>query len=471
MPSRPPNSTPNPAPNFKPNAMPPATTKPMADALRPLKAQAQIQAQAQGQVQSPSQHAANASRATQPPGTHLARTPHASSDGRTGTRQTRQTRDPLATIEQPVNAPLPKPMASALADWRAAQAPTPAAQPATPAPSAKQPAPEPDTPFAELMRQQARGPQPAALRDKLALDATGRLADDMASPMAHGLAQGVSGHSTFNTLSTAPSSSKNKRKDPYTAFFDSPNSSSKRTSARSSAYTAPPGFTGSAGTHTPGQAPAQLAQPVGALSELKAIQTTLRKQQAQARQAQAAQQTAQRERHAARAAFERAVGPVHALPDDGKVLHHQPREPVPMQRLLDEQAVLRESLSDEFNAGTLLETDEQLSFLRPGVGLDVARKLRLGEWSIQGQVGLHGLRIDAAREALGSFIRESHQQGLRCVRVIHGKGLGSPGKTPVLKSRVLRWLVQKAEVMAYVQANPNQGGHGAIVVLLRASRR
>ncbi|MDT4883333.1 putative DNA endonuclease SmrA [compost metagenome] len=97
----------------------------------------------------------------------------------------------------------------------------------------------------------------------------------------------------------------------------------------------------------------------------------------------------------------------------------------------------------------------------------MTRKLREGRWSIQRQIDLHGLRVDEAREALGRFIREAHQLGLRCVRVVHGKGLGSPGRAPVLKGRVHRWLVQKNEVLAFVQARPAEGGAGALVVLLR----
>ncbi|RZJ50981.1 MAG: DNA mismatch repair protein MutS, partial [Acidovorax sp.] len=61
----------------------------------------------------------------------------------------------------------------------------------------------------------------------------------------------------------------------------------------------------------------------------------------------------------------------------------------------------------------------------------------------------------------------AHKTGLRCLRVVHGKGLGSPGKSPVLKSRVQRWLVQKSEVLAFVQARPIDGGAGALVVLLQ----
>ena len=91
---------------------------------------------------------------------------------------------------------------------------------------------------------------------------------------------------------------------------------------------------------------------------------------------------------------------------------------------------------------------------------------RSTDGGIQRHIDLHGLRTDEARETLGQFLREAHQQGVRCVRVVHGKGLGSPGRTPVLKGRVLRWLVQKNEVMVFVQARPAQGGAGALLVLL-----
>ena len=128
-------------------------------------------------------------------------------------------------------------------------------------------------------------------------------------------------------------------------------------------------------------------------------------------------------------------------------------------------------MSDEFDISTLLEVDADLSYRGPGIGPDVLRKLRSGQWSIQRQLDLHGLRTDEAREALGQFIRLAHRTGLRCVRIIHGKGLGSPGKVPVLKGKVLRWLVQKREVQAFVQARPADGGAGALIVLLQPSHR
>jgi DNA-nicking Smr family endonuclease len=169
--------------------------------------------------------------------------------------------------------------------------------------------------------------------------------------------------------------------------------------------------------------------------------------------------------------FVLAAGAVMPLPEKRRALLNKAQPaPVPVQQQRDEQAVLREAISDDFDVSTLLDTDGDLSFRRPGIGTDVTRRLRQGHWSIQRELDLHGLRSDEAREALGRFIREAHKHGIRCVRVVHGKGLGSPGKSPVLKSKVHSWLVQKNEVLAFVQAKPSDGGAGALVVLLMASR-
>lgn len=200
----------------------------------------------------------------------------------------------------------------------------------------------------------------------------------------------------------------------------------------------------------------------------------VRKRLAQQRAAEEAREKARREAEARQQAqhrfFELAVGPVTRLRQHDRVqLLPELPPPIPVQHQLDEQRVLQESISDDFDVSTLLDTDEALSFRRPGISVEVTRKLRRGAWSIQQQLDLHGLRTDEAREALGQFIREAHRMGLRCVRVVHGKGLGSPGRSPVLKGRVQRWLVQKNEVLAFVQARPAEGGAGALVVLLRPS--
>lgn len=206
------------------------------------------------------------------------------------------------------------------------------------------------------------------------------------------------------------------------------------------------------------------------LQDLQGIQQRLAQERAHQEALEAARLEAERRAQAEKNLFARAAGPVQPLDTPARVLlaREQP-PPVPVQRRLDERRVLQEALSDEFDSSTLLDVDDAMSFRRPGVGTDVTRKLRRGEWSIQREIDLHGLRRDDAREALATFIREAHRHGIRCVRVVHGKGLGSPGKTPVLKGKVQGWLVQKNEVMAFVQARASDGGAGALVVLLKPS--
>ena len=214
--------------------------------------------------------------------------------------------------------------------------------------------------------------------------------------------------------------------------------------------------------------PKRTAVKISSLSDLKAVKAAIEDQARKAAEAAARKVLEDKQRAAQRNLFQAAVGRVNVLPDTGRIsLKTAPPAPIPRQQQLDDAAALKESLSDEVDVGTLLDTDERLSFLRSGIGPDVAQKLRRGKWTIQGQVDLHGLRSDEAREALSAFIRDAHRAGWRCVRVVHGKGLGSPGKTPVLKDKVHRWLVQKSEVAAFVQAQPAQGGAGALVVLLQ----
>jgi DNA-nicking Smr family endonuclease len=146
--------------------------------------------------------------------------------------------------------------------------------------------------------------------------------------------------------------------------------------------------------------------------------------------------------------------------------------PKPSTRALqferDEQLALWQSLSDEMDIERLLDTDSALSYRRPGIGEDVTRRLRKGHWAIQDQIDLHGLRVDQARSALAQFFSQAQKKELRCLRIIHGKGLGSINKEPVLKTKVMGWLIQREEVIAFCQARPNDGGAGALVVLLNA---
>ena len=170
--------------------------------------------------------------------------------------------------------------------------------------------------------------------------------------------------------------------------------------------------------------------------------------------------------------FRAAIGDAVPLRPTGRVEPvRSPPPPQPRQRELDERAALAASISDEIGIEQLLDTDEELSFRRENVGPDVLPKLRRGHWVVQDQLDLHGLRVEEAREALAAFVSRAHKREQRCLRVIHGKGLGSAGKEPVLKGKVLKWLVQRDEVLAFCQARPTDGGAGALVVLLRPVAR
>lgn len=208
---------------------------------------------------------------------------------------------------------------------------------------------------------------------------------------------------------------------------------------------------------------------INSLQDLKKVQKQLAEAHALAQAEEVARIAAARQREVEANLFARAVGVVQRIPQKAQASIQPPAPaPVAVQRQKDEEAVLRDALSDGLDVNTLLDTDDALSFRRPGIGIDVTQKLRKGGWSIQREIDLHGLRSDEARVALAEFIRIAHKQGLRCLRVVHGKGLGSPGKTSVLKPKVHSWLIQKNQVMAFVQAKATEGGAGALVVLLKS---
>lgn len=207
------------------------------------------------------------------------------------------------------------------------------------------------------------------------------------------------------------------------------------------------------------------------LADLKLVKKEIERQAIQAAALVAARIEAEKIQRIEKELFSKCVGQVKPLVVAKKanlVLDLPP--PIPAQKKRDEQAVLREALSDVWDTASLLDTDEALSFRRSGIGAEVVRKLRKGQWSVQKQLDLHNLRTEEARDALGQFIRESYKNGIRCVRVVHGKGLGSPGKVSVLKPKVQSWLIQKNQVLAFVQATPAQGGAGALVVLLQGGQ-
>lgn len=170
--------------------------------------------------------------------------------------------------------------------------------------------------------------------------------------------------------------------------------------------------------------------------------------------------------------FRQEVADAVVLPSNNRVTPDRPRiKPLPMQRLKDERQVLIDSLSDPWDILDQGETGEELFFARPGVPATTLRKLKRGGWVIQAELDLHGLRTDEARISLAEFLLACSRHDCRCVRIVHGKGLRSKNREPVLKHKLRHWLIQRNDVLAFCQARPADGGSGAAIVLLKSSPR
>ena len=167
-----------------------------------------------------------------------------------------------------------------------------------------------------------------------------------------------------------------------------------------------------------------------------------------------------------------ALADVTPLPPTNRARLARPRpRPIAAQRQLDEVAVLRDTLSDAPAWEQGLENGEELLFLRNGISAQQLKKLRRGHWVVQDHLDLHGLTVPEARILTAEFLAHCVRNGLRCVRIVHGKGLRSPNREPVLKKKVAGWLAQREEVLAYCQAPQADGGGGAVLVLLRAAKQ
>lgn len=167
--------------------------------------------------------------------------------------------------------------------------------------------------------------------------------------------------------------------------------------------------------------------------------------------------------------FRSAFPDVEPITPHGRFLHPPTRlPPVPLNRLRDERDVIHESLHDPIRWDAETENGEELSFVRPGLSRQTLRRLRRGDWVSQAELDLHGLTKVEAKLELADFLYECKRRGTRCIRIIHGKGLRSPNREPVLKHHVRHWLMQREEVLAFVQARPVDGGGGAVMVLLKS---
>lgn len=158
----------------------------------------------------------------------------------------------------------------------------------------------------------------------------------------------------------------------------------------------------------------------------------------------------------------RRLETTHQKPNVSKLPSTRPR-----QTEADEQAVLKELLATP--EPDLLENGDTLNYRVDGVQDGVMRKLKRGQYRIERELDLHGLNRDKAQLAVARFLAQCQDQHLRCVRIIHGKGNGSPNSGPVLKTYVNAWLRRRKDVVAFHSARPVDGGTGAIYVLLRMS--
>jgi DNA-nicking Smr family endonuclease len=173
--------------------------------------------------------------------------------------------------------------------------------------------------------------------------------------------------------------------------------------------------------------------------------------------------------------FRSAMEGVKKMPESNRYVYRPVQEALlreqPQRRVLsqeeDDALVLQQSLSDMFDVDGLLDDDPTLSYAKDGVGPDVVKKLRKRHWKVEDELDLHGMTRDVARGAVGDFVRRCLRRSVRCVRIIHGVGYGSPNGEPVLRSVVHSWLVQLDEVVAFCVANRADGGNGALIVLLK----
>jgi DNA-nicking Smr family endonuclease len=167
--------------------------------------------------------------------------------------------------------------------------------------------------------------------------------------------------------------------------------------------------------------------------------------------------------------FYAAMDGVQQITNRGEAPTPNPRLP----EIIDENAEALAQLS-ELVAGTgefdIADSEEFIEGASPGTDRNLMRALRRGDFSLQGRLDLHGMTQVQARDAVERFLTDSRRTGKRCVLIVHGRGLNSPDQVPVLKQQMKGWLSQKRIgklVLAFATARPQDGGAGAVYVLLR----
>ena len=144
-------------------------------------------------------------------------------------------------------------------------------------------------------------------------------------------------------------------------------------------------------------------------------------------------------------------------------------KPIPFKRIEDDLAIPADMMKDTSGWDADIENGDLITFKRSGLPTDVLRKLKRGQWIVQASLDLHGLTTEGARTELGRFLAIARHSGIRCVRIVHGKGTRSPNNVAVIRNKVRLSLSRRDEVLAFCDAAPADGGTGAVIVLLKSS--
>lgn len=213
---------------------------------------------------------------------------------------------------------------------------------------------------------------------------------------------------------------------------------------------------------------------INSFSDLKKVSQVL-KEEAKAREAAEKKRRAEEFRRKSEAnQFAAAMADmgVRRMPQKNLADTRAPKpKPVARQSGLERNEILQASMSDHADPTVFLESEDGRLYRRQGVSPDIPRKLYRGEWTIEAHIDLHGMRVDEARAAVAEFLHDSQLRGYRCLRIVHGKGYGSEGGQSILREMVRRWLKQRIEVMAFVQAPPTDGDSGAVRVLISPPKK
>jgi DNA-nicking Smr family endonuclease len=167
--------------------------------------------------------------------------------------------------------------------------------------------------------------------------------------------------------------------------------------------------------------------------------------------------------------FREEMGIIEKIKQDK--IHPVTASPKPVAKFRKQRAeqALNNTFSDQYEPHTI-GSEEILSFRRSGIQHRLFSRLRNGHLQIEAELDLHGMTVAIAHHALAKFLQDCQSDTLRCVRIVHGKGWSSKNQKPVLKTKLNSWLQQDDNILAFCSAPIDDGGTGAVYILLRRAK-